>query len=70
MAAETLYREKRLSVSGIAGKRCISPKAPSTAICVNRGVDIGPYTRPVQARTDKVPEPSAQTATVLLSLRI
>ncbi len=69
MAAETLYREKRLSVSAIAGKLHIS-KSTLYSYLRHRGVDIGPYTKPAQARTDKVPEPSAKTATVLLSLRI
>lgn len=70
MAAETLYREKRLSVSGIAGKLHIS-KSTLYSYLRHRGVDIGPFTKPAQARTDKAPEqPSAKTATVLLSLRI
>ena len=71
MAAETLYREKRLSVSSIAGKLHIS-KSTLYGYLRHRGVEIGPYNRPAQARPDRPADAAgdSRTATVLLWLRV
>jgi DNA invertase Pin-like site-specific DNA recombinase len=71
MAAETLYREKRLSVSSIAGKLHIS-KSTLYGYLRHRRVDIGPYNKPAQARTQKAKTAvdQIQNATILLSLRV
>ncbi|HTF71703.1 MAG TPA: recombinase family protein [Edaphobacter sp.] len=71
MAAETLYCEKRLSVSSIAGKLHIS-KSTLYGYLRHRRVDIGPYNKPARARTQEAKSTADQlkNATVLLSLRI
>ncbi len=71
MAAETLYREKRLSVSSIAGKLHIS-KSTLYGYLRHRRVDIGPYNRPAQARTQDAPTAAdrLKDAVILLSLRV
>jgi DNA invertase Pin-like site-specific DNA recombinase len=68
MAAETLYREKRLSVSAIAGKLHIS-KSTLYGYLRHRGVEVGPYHKPAQARPADA-NGGSRTATVLLSLRV
>jgi DNA invertase Pin-like site-specific DNA recombinase len=71
MAAETLYREKRLSISAIAGKLHIS-KSTLYGYLRHRRVEIGPYNKPAQARHRRAEKTTddLRTATVLLSLRI
>jgi DNA invertase Pin-like site-specific DNA recombinase len=71
MAAETLYREKRLSVSSIAGKLHIS-KSTLYGYLRHRGVEVGPYNKPAQARPDSPADANGEsrTATVLLWLRV
>jgi len=71
MAAETLYREKRLSVSAIAGKLHIS-KSTLYGYLRHRGVDIGPYNKPAHGRSERATKVQREraTATVLLSLRV
>ena len=71
MAAETLYREKRLSVSSIAGKLHIS-KSTLYGYLRHRRVDIGPYNKPAQTRTNDAPTVAVRLkdAIVLLSLRV
>jgi DNA invertase Pin-like site-specific DNA recombinase len=76
MAAATLYREQRLSVSAIAGQLRVS-KSTLYSYLRNRGVEIGPYKKPAE-KSEPVrpgrPEPAAndeiRTAVVLLSLRV
>jgi DNA invertase Pin-like site-specific DNA recombinase len=68
MAAETLYSEKRLSVSAIAGKLHIS-KSTLYGYLRHRGVEVGPYNKPAQARPADA-NGGSRTATVLLSLRV
>jgi DNA invertase Pin-like site-specific DNA recombinase len=68
MAAETLYSEKRLSVSTIAGKLHIS-KSTLYGYLRHRGVEVGPYNKPAQARPTDA-NGGSRTATVLLSLRV
>ena len=63
MAAETLYRERRLSVSAIAQKLHVS-KSTLYSYLRHRGVEIGPYEKPAPGGGD------AKAATILLSLRI
>jgi DNA invertase Pin-like site-specific DNA recombinase len=63
MAAETLYRERRLSVSAIAQKLHVS-KSTLYSYLRHRGVEIGPYEKPAHGGDD------AKAATILLSLRI
>jgi len=71
MAAETLYRERRLSVNAITQKLHVS-KSTLYSYLRHRGVKIGPYERPHKARPGTQTEASRgiMTATVLLSLRI
>jgi DNA invertase Pin-like site-specific DNA recombinase len=71
MAAETLYREKRLSISAIAGKLHIS-KSTLYGYLRHRRVEIGPYNKPAQTRHRRAEKTTddLRTATVLLSLRI
>jgi len=71
MAAETLYREKRLSVSSIAGKLHIS-KSTLYGYLRHRRVDIGPYNKPGHTPTQeaKTPADQLQSAIILLSLRV
>ena len=68
MAAETLYREKRLSVSAIADKLHIS-KSTLYGYLRHRGVEVGPYNKPAQDRPADA-NGASRTATVLLSLRV
>ena len=63
MAAETLYRERRFSVSAIAQKLHVS-KSTLYSYLRHRGVEIGPYEKPAPGGED------AKAALVLLSLRI
>ena len=63
MAAETLYRERRLSVGAIAQKLHVS-KSTLYSYLRHRGVEIGPYEKPAPGGED------AKAALVLLSLRI
>ena len=71
MAAETLYREKRLSVSSIAGKLHIS-KSTLYGYLRHRRVNIGPYNKPAQVRTRDATAAADRLkhAIVLLSLRV
>ena len=66
MAAETLYRERRLSVSAIAGKLHIS-KSTLYAYLRHRGVEVGPYNKP---DSPAGANGESRTATVLLWLRV
>ena len=68
MAAETLYREKRLSVSAIAGKLHIS-KSTLYGYLRHRGVEVGPYNKPAQDSPADA-NGDSRTATVLLWLRV
>ncbi len=71
MAAETLYRERRLSVSAIAKKLHVS-KSTLYSYLRHRGVEIGPYEKSAQTRTDGQADGNGgtRTATVLLWLRV
>ena len=71
MAAETLYRERRLSVSAIAKKLHVSKSTLYSYLC-HRGVEIGPYEKSAQTRTDGQADGNGgtRTATVLLWLRV
>ena len=71
MAAETLYRERRLSVSAI-GKKLHVSKSTLYSYLRYRGVEIGPYQKSGQAQMDGQADANggARTATVLLSLRV
>lgn len=51
IAAETLYRERRLSVNAIAQKLHIS-KSTLYSCLRHRGVKVGPYEKSNQARSD------------------
>ena len=66
MAAETLYRERRLSVSAIAGKLHIS-KSTLYAYLRHRGVEVGPNNKP---DSPAGANGESRTATVLLWLRV
>jgi len=68
MAAETLYREKRLGVSAIASKLHIS-KSTLYSYLRHRGVDIGPYKQAADASSSETSS-HLKDATILLSLRI
>jgi DNA invertase Pin-like site-specific DNA recombinase len=63
MAAEKLYRERRLSVSAIAQKLHVS-KSTLYSYLRHRGVEIGPYEKPAPGGSD------AKAASILLFLRI
>jgi len=77
MVAETLYRERRLSVNAIAKKLNVSK---STLYCYlrHRGVEVGPYEKSAQPRSNSRSDRSAgaidadsvKTATIRLSLMI
>lgn len=73
LAAETLYRERRLSVAAIAQKLHVS-KSTLYSYLRHRGVEIGPYKNPARPRSNQLAtgsEPTtAKVATILLSLRI
>jgi DNA invertase Pin-like site-specific DNA recombinase len=76
MAAETLYRERRLSVAAIAQKLHVS-KSTLYSYLRHRGVEIGPYEKTARTRSN-AGQPVAgsddtnttKVATILLSLRI
>lgn len=73
LAAETLYRERKLSVAAIAQKLHVS-KSTLYSYLRRRGVEIGPYKKPAQAQP--VPSASAgegdppKVATIRLKLRV
>ncbi|MDD5000668.1 MAG: recombinase family protein [Thiomonas arsenitoxydans] len=74
LAAETLYRERKLSVAAIAQKLHLS-KSTLYSYLRHRGVEIGPYKKPDQhsssvsaAKSDSEDPP--KVATILLTLRI
>jgi DNA invertase Pin-like site-specific DNA recombinase len=71
MAAETLYRERRLSVSAIAQKLHVS-KSTLYSYLRHRGVEIGPYEKPARTRPGQPAAGGgdAKAATILLFLRI
>jgi DNA invertase Pin-like site-specific DNA recombinase len=74
MAAETLYRERRMGVAGIAQKLHLS-KSTLYSYLRHRGVEIGPYEKTGPLRQVK-PESGIATpadrkaATIILTLRI
>jgi len=74
LAAETLYRERKLSVAAIAQKLHIS-KSTLYSYLRHRGVEIGPYEKSAQQRSSP-PTPAIdntdppKVATILLTLRI
>jgi len=74
LAAETLYRERKLSVAAIAQKLHIS-KSTLYSYLRHRGVEIGPYEKSAQQRSNP-PTPAIdntdppKVATILLTLRI
>jgi len=72
MAAETLYRERRMSVAAIAQKLHIS-KSTLYSYLRHRGVEIGPYeTQAIVLPTQPVGDGggATRTSTIILTLRI
>lgn len=74
MAAETLYRERKLSVAAIAQKLHVS-KSTLYSYLRHRGVEIGPYAKSEQPRsspktTEGGETDSPKVATIRLTLRI
>ena len=74
LAADTLYRERKLSVAAIAQKLHVS-KSTLYSYLRHRGVEIGPYAKSAQQRSNPPATASAEAdapkvATVLLTLRI
>ena len=74
LAADTLYRERKLSVAAIAQKLHVS-KSTLYSYLRHRGVEIGPYAKAAQQRSNPPSTASAKAdapkvATVLLTLRI
>lgn len=73
LAAETLYRERKLSVAAIAQKLHIS-KSTLYSYLRHRGVEIGPYNKQIQAQpTTSAPVGDAdppKVATIRLTLRV
>jgi len=73
LAAETLYRERKLSVAAIAQKLHVS-KSTLYSYLRHRGVEIGPYKKPAQSRSgpsmDGGEAGPQKVATVRLALRI
>ncbi|MDA8453102.1 recombinase family protein [Acidovorax sp. NCPPB 3859] len=74
LAAETLYRERKLSVAAIAQKLHLS-KSTLYSYLRHRGVEIGPYKKsPQQSSSMPAPENGdadpPKIATILLTLRI
>lgn len=74
MAAETLYRERRMGVAAIALNLHVSKSTPYSYLR-HRGVEIGPYEKiarqrlvPTVVASSKATEP--KIATILLTLRI
>lgn len=71
LAAETLYRERRLSVSAIAQKLHVS-KSTLYSYLRHRGVEIGSYNGSARIRSSDPPPAvgGLKVATILLSLRV
>ena len=72
MAAETLYRERRMSVAAIAQKLHIS-KSTLYSYLRHRGVEIGPYEKLAAVRSVQPVGDggdATRTATIILTLRI
>ena len=74
LAAETLYRERKLSVAAIAQKLHLS-KSTLYSYLRHRGVEIGPYKKLAQQRSATPAGVNAETevpkvAAILLTLRI
>jgi hypothetical protein len=73
MAAETLYRERKLSVAAIAQRLHIT-KSTLYSYLRHRGVEIGPYRKPSQTRSDTsttvVENGQPKIAIIRLSLRV
>lgn len=74
LAAETLYRERKLSVAAIAQKLHLS-KSTLYSYLRHRGVEIGPYKKSAQQPSAQPTTLSAEAdapkvATILLTLRI
>lgn len=74
MAAETLYRERRMGVAGIAQKLHVS-KSTLYSYLRHRGVAISPYEKTAQQRPEPLVIENAmanepKVATILLTLRI
>jgi DNA invertase Pin-like site-specific DNA recombinase len=74
MAAETLYRERRMGVAAIAQKLHVS-KSTLYSYLRSRGVEISPYEKSTQQRPDPPVATSVEAnepllATILLTLRI
>jgi DNA invertase Pin-like site-specific DNA recombinase len=71
MAAETLYRERRLSISSIAQQLHLS-KSTLYSYLRHRGVEVGAYKNPARTQPNSQPDltDGSKIATVLLTLRI
>lgn len=73
LAAETLYRERKLSVAAIAQKLHVS-KSTLYSYLRHRGVEVGPYNKPAQrpptASTGQHDAEWPKIATIRLTLRI
>lgn len=74
MAAETLYRERRMGVAAIAQKLHVS-KSTLYSYLRHRGVEISPYEKSAQQKPDSPVATSVEAnepllATILLTLRI
>lgn len=75
MAAQTLYRERKLSVAAIAHKLHVS-KSTLYSYLRHRGVEIGPYaksapqSRSVASTADRIGNEPPKVATIRLTLRI
>lgn len=73
LAAESLYRERRLSVAAIAHKLHVS-KSTLYSYLRHRGVEIGPYEKATQKQSNQLATGSdtttARDAMIVLSLRI
>jgi len=74
LAAETLYRERKLSVAAIAQKLHVS-KSTLYSYLRHRGVEIGPYDKSAKQRsaplaTSNDESDAPKVATILLTLRI
>lgn len=73
LAADTLYRERKLSVAAIAQKLHVS-KSTLYSYLRHRGVEIGPYQKPARAQpvasTGAAEADPPRLATIRLTLRI
>lgn len=73
LAADTLYRERKLSVAAIAQKLHVS-KSTLYSYLRHRGVEIGPYQKPARAQpvasTGAAEADPPKLATIRLTLRI